>query len=451
MSKTEEYLDSLLNNVSPERKAEADRKKRRTSADFIKEFENELDDTDIDDVIKEFDSEMTASSGSGKTEDNFFGNLEGIVNSAKEASLASQEKKPKEDSFEVNTLADDSWIDQPKESGDTKEKPESLSKEAEELSEILSEVPTSKELSEIAGASRIMQEDDDQESTGTDGSSDKKSKKKDKKEKGGFLAKLSKILFGEDDEETEEGKEQKSLTPEGDEASQILKELEEAEEAGKGSGGKKEKGKKKKEKKAKKPKKEKKPKTPKPKKEKKPKKPKEVDLSPPLPKAPVILIFVMAVSAMLFVILSSNLLGYSVDMTEAKSAYASGDYVKAYQTVAGLNAKKDDEEFYQQALLLARIQSEINSGDGLYDLGKYRMALDSYICALGRYDSNYGKAAEYEVQSEYDELKKRAAGKLEARFGVSEEQARELYGLRSRKEYTCSIYDIIKELGMAEE
>ena len=57
MSRTEEYLDSLLNTVSPERKAETDKKRRRTSADFIRDFEEELDDTDIEDVISEFEGE----------------------------------------------------------------------------------------------------------------------------------------------------------------------------------------------------------------------------------------------------------------------------------------------------------------------------------------------------------------------------------------------------------
>ena len=58
MSRTEEYLDSLLNTVSPERKAETDKKRRRTSADFIRDFEEELDDTDIEDVISEFEGEI---------------------------------------------------------------------------------------------------------------------------------------------------------------------------------------------------------------------------------------------------------------------------------------------------------------------------------------------------------------------------------------------------------
>ena len=53
MNKTEEYLDALLNNVSPERKAERERSRRRTSEDFIKDFESELGEGDLDDVFSE--------------------------------------------------------------------------------------------------------------------------------------------------------------------------------------------------------------------------------------------------------------------------------------------------------------------------------------------------------------------------------------------------------------
>lgn len=78
MSRTEDYLDSLLNNVSPERKAEADRKRRRNRADFIDDFERELNDADISDFARDFESELDSPA-----EDGFFGGLEGIVNEAK--------------------------------------------------------------------------------------------------------------------------------------------------------------------------------------------------------------------------------------------------------------------------------------------------------------------------------------------------------------------------------
>lgn len=464
MSKTEEYLDSLLNNISPERKTDADRKKRKTSADFMREFENELDDAELDDIVNDFEHEAKTAGSAEKTDDGFFGNLEGIVNSAKEASSQMQEEPKKEDSFEVNTLTDDSWTEKTE---PVRSEGGPVSEEEQELSELLSELPSKEDISNLTGAARLMQEDngegaETEDSDGekeSSGKEDKKSRKKGKKgkeEKGGFFSKLSKILFGDDEDELSEEGEKSAASGADDEASQILKELDEAEEAGKNSAsGKKGKGKKKKDKKEKKekkekPKKEKEPKQPKPKKEKKPKKPKEVDLSPPLPKAPVILIFIMSLSVMAFIILSSNLIGYSTSMEEAKEAYARQDYRKAYQTVAGLTAKEEDEEFVQRALLLAKVQGELQSGKDLYQSGKYTMSLDSYICALGRCSANYEEAAEYNIQKEYDGLKEKAAAELKEKFGVSQDTAEELYGLHSREEYTIEVYRIVKALGMTE-
>lgn len=465
MSKTEEYLDSLLNNVSPERKAEADRKKRRTSADFMQEFENELDDADLEDIVNDFEHEVKAADSAGKTDDGFFGNLEGIVNSAKEASSQMQEESKTEDSFEVNTLTDDSWTAKEEEAENAQSGGRPVSGDEQELTELLSELPTKEDISNLTGAARLMQEDDgedaemeaSQEMEEPSGKKEKKSKKKGEKEKGGFFAKLSKLLFGDDEDELSQEEEGGSSSAADDEASQILKELDEAEEAGKNSvSGKKGKGKKKKdkkekkEKKEKKPKKEKEPKQPKPKKEKKPKKPKEVDLSPPLPKVPVILIFIMSLSVMAFIILSSNLLGYSTSMTEAREAYARQDYIKAYDAVAGLSAKAEDEEFVQRTLLLAKVQNELQSGEALYQSGEYTMSLDSYICALGRCGANYADAAEYNIQKEYDGFREKISAELKEKFGVSQETAEEMYELHDREEYTVRIYRIVKELGMME-
>ena len=94
MNKTEEYLDALLNNVSPERKAERERSRRRTSEDFIKDFESELGEGDLDDVFSDFEDDADVSLNGNKTEDTFFNDLEGIVNTAKEVST---ESEPAED------------------------------------------------------------------------------------------------------------------------------------------------------------------------------------------------------------------------------------------------------------------------------------------------------------------------------------------------------------------
>lgn len=426
MNKTEEYLDSLLNNVSPERKAEADRKRQRTSEDFAKEFESDLDDDNIDDVILEFEKEIGSQSSADRTDDGFFGNLEGIVNNAKEASAAKQTNQNQtiDDRFEIDTLEDEEWIAHPDTDMQSDSDDVISSREEQELADLLSDLPAvENDIASVSGdvGSEYLEDDEPDESK----AGEKPEKEEKKEEKKGFFGKLSRILFGEDDDDLEDN------TPK--------------------------KEKKKKEKKEKKPKekkeKEKKPKAPKPKKEKKPKKPKEIDLTPPLPKAPVILIFIMSLSVMLFVLISSNLLGYSVSMADAKRAYMAQDYVGAYQTIAGLNVKPKDEEFGEKILLLAKVQAKLNSGDSLYGTGNYIMALDSYICALGRYRANYKEAAAYSLQNEYDSLQQQIIQRLEGNFQVNAEEAAEIYRLNSlnnRTEYSIRIYNIVKELGLTE-
>lgn len=418
MNKTEEYLDALLNNVSPERKAERERSRRRTSEDFIKDFESELGEGDLDDVFSDFEDDADVSLNGNKTEDTFFNDLEGIVNTAKEVSTESEPAEQMEDSLEINTLEDDSWT----ESQEQKE----ISQEEQELEDILSEIPSEEDILNLSQDSDVIQEDEDISSE-EDASKEKKGKNSGQKKKGLF-AKLSEALFGKDDEnDSEEGKEKSKKK--------------------KSDSPKKEK--KKKEKKPKKAK-EKKPKQPKKPKEKKPKKPKEVDLSPPLPKIPVVLIFVMSFSVMVFVVLSSNLLGYSTSMTDAKAAYYSYDYVGAYEKLAGLTAKEQDAEFVEQVRLLALVQEKLVNGDGLYRAGQYTMALDSYICALGRYDVNYSQASEYQIAKEYEDLEKQIVIQLQETFDVTADSAREIYGMRDRTEYTCRVYELVKNAGYME-
>ncbi len=448
MSRTEEYLDSLLNTVSPERKAETDKKRRRTSADFIRDFEEELDDTDIEDVISEFEGEPESLESFEQSGDSFFNELEGIVNTAKESSAGSKPQESEEPELEVNTLGDDSWTEAPKSDTDENPAPKSeVSEDEQELMDVLSHTPSEEEISNLAGVGESIQEDTEgseeaeaEDFNETDKKAGKKKKekkgRKEKKEKQGFFAKLSTVLFGTDDDETlEEGRSSDA----GDGQKEAEKEVPKKKE-------KKKKEKKPKEKKAK----EKKPKEKKPKKEKKEKKPKEVDLSPPLPKVPVILIFIMCLSVMIFVVLSSNLLGYSMSINESKKLYAAGDYVGAYEKIAGLEPKEGDAEFAEKIFLLAQIQEKVTNGDGLYRSKKYEMALDSYICALGRYDANYQKATDDSLKQELDRLAEKITKQLNDVFGVNAKTAREIYGLSDRAEYTQRVYAIVKTLGFTE-
>lgn len=264
---------------------------------------------------------------------------------------------------------------------------------------------------------------------------------KEKRKKQGFFSKIMSVLFGPDEEEDDTKiAEDDSLGSISSENREILKEMDADEGAGKK--GKKEKKKKEKKEKKEKAKKEKAPKV------KKEKPPKEIDRTPPLPKKPVILIFIMALSILILILLGSSNLQYGQDIQQAKDDFASGSYVTAFQTVAGSSVKGKDENFYKKAQVLASIQSEYQSYESLSGINENEMALDALIRGYGRCVDGVDLAQEYEITDEMEGLKAQILQQLSDHFGVSEEKAAELHAMTKRTDYTKAIQEILAAAGL---
>ena len=264
---------------------------------------------------------------------------------------------------------------------------------------------------------------------------------KEKRKKQGFFSKIMSVLFGPDEEEDDTKiAEDDSLGSISSENREILKEMDADE--GDGKKGKKEKKKKEKKEKKEKAKKEKAPKV------KKEKPPKEIDRTPPLPKKPVILIFIMALSILILILLGSSNLQYGQDMQQAKDDFASGSYVTAFQTVAGSSVKGKDENFYKKAQMLASIQSEYQSYESLSGINENEMALDALIRGYGRCVDGADLAREYEITDEMEGLKAQILQQLSDHFGVSEEKAAELHAMTKRTDYTKAIQEILAAAGL---
>ena len=264
---------------------------------------------------------------------------------------------------------------------------------------------------------------------------------KEKRKKQGFFSKIMSVLFGPDEEEDDTKiAEDDSLGSISSENREILKEMDADE--GDGKKGKKEKKKKEKKEKKEKAKKEKAPKV------KKEKPPKEIDRTPPLPKKPVILIFIMALSILILILLGSSNLQYGQDIQQAKDDFASGSYVTAFQTVAGSSVKGKDENFYKKAQVLASIQSEYQSYESLSGINENEMALDALIRGYGRCVDGADLAQEYEITDEMAGLKDQILQQLSDHFGVSEEKAAELHAMTKRTDYTKAIQEILAAAGL---
>ena len=264
---------------------------------------------------------------------------------------------------------------------------------------------------------------------------------KAKRKKQGFFSTIMSVVVGPDEEEDDTKiAEDDSLGSISSENREILKEMDADEGAGKK--GKKEKKKKEKKEKKEKAKKEKAPKV------KKEKPPKEIDRTPPLPKKPVILIFIMALSVLILILLGSSNLQYGQDMQQAKDDFASGSYVTAFQTIAGSSVKGKDENFYKKAQVLASIQREYQSYESLSGINENEMALDALIRGYGRCVDGADLAQEYEITDEMAGLKDQILQQLSDHFGVSEEKAAELHAMTKRTDYTKAIQEILAAAGL---
>ena len=481
MNESENYLDQLLNAVdgrsdlndsdpvNPEEiesKEQMPQKSTRETIDipdsndlFMDQFEQELrKDNDPDEFLKQFEQELDrdeSSQGVTKAAQPMLDDIDQIMESVNQeaandtaetaASAVEKTAEQKEDTAEVKNdedgiddLAiddigiDDFGLDDPE-----TENEKAVSDEDDELMRILSGTGEDSEIPEADNAKAEVQPDDEV-----------KEEKKPKKQ--GFLAKLSKLLFGDDEPDEEEISEMQAepaVTEMPMDDMDILKELEGSSDGDK-KGGKE---KKKKEKKTK----EKAPKQPKekkvkPKKEKKPKPPAEPDNTPPLPKVPVILVFVMALSILVFVLAGTHLLGYSNSFADASQAFAEGRYSDAFQAVAGEKVKEKDTDTYEKYRITAMVSAEYEAYESMMDAEVYDMALDSLIRTVQRYDKYLQDAETYGCRGEFDKIESAAETALQQDFGLTAEDARTMYALSNKETYSREIYKVLEKAGLSE-
>ncbi len=562
MSNTEDYLDSLLNNINSvnmtgkgqssktetlseaqsdeiirrykqeqqyrREKEEKEEEERRREQEFLDSFEEELADEEADEFLHQFELEIEADKSDANNAPekpaDFFENIEGIVEGTtkKEPTAKTESLQPdkvrgdlKEERLTrgeteylsevlgpdmpleqvvANDAREDVLGEHSEENGEeqeriiiketeeeqTQEEPEYATEEPmadgetgdADLLDLLSDMQDNEDISEIgdllkadqnnieleeAGIPDELPEQTVEESAATETDIPEKSgKKRSKKKKKGIFSKMANLLFGEE----ESGKKEEVVVPEmgdleniSEENLEILKSLELAEQEQAQQQEEETTEKKRDRKKAKKEKKPKEKKAKKPKKEKKPKAPKEKDNTPPLPKKPVFLIFLLAASILVLILLASSGLGYSSSIRAAKNAMDNANYTEAYKELSGLELKKADKKLYAKAKTMAAVQAEHDAYLTLMSAGNYEMALDALVRGVGRYDANLATAKKYGMEKQLNVIKNEIEEALDTQFDLVIEDARNLYAMKDRTEYTQKIHEIVQDLklGQVEE
>ncbi len=142
-------------------------------------------------------------------------------------------------------------------------------------------------------------------------------------------------------------------------------------------------------------------------------------------------------------ILGSQMLSYSSSVSRAESDFDTGDYGSAYEAVAGVNVSEASQETVEKVRLCMKLQQELDSYTNYYKMKMYLESLDALMRGMRKYDADKGKADEYGIITQYNELKNQIVATLSDEFDVSEDQARAILGTENQVDYTAKLEQII--------
>lgn len=140
-----------------------------------------------------------------------------------------------------------------------------------------------------------------------------------------------------------------------------------------------------------------------------------------------------------FILIGTNQFSYASSIKQAKNYFEVKKYTKAYEEVAGLTIKEDDEEMYSKILTVMFVNKELNSYNNYYGIHQYDKALDSLLKGLKRYDKYLETARELGVKSDLDYVRSQIIAELENTYGISEKTALAMNQMEDRDQYSASV------------
>lgn len=145
------------------------------------------------------------------------------------------------------------------------------------------------------------------------------------------------------------------------------------------------------------------------------------------------------------VILGSQSLSYTSSVKGAEASFEERDYKGAYESLAGVEVSESSKEMKDKIRICMQLQRELDAYDNYYEMKMYLEALDSLMKGIRSYDANRGKAEEYDILGQYNELEVKLAKQLYDEFGVSESQARNINAAETQEDYTSRLENIIAQ------
>lgn len=154
------------------------------------------------------------------------------------------------------------------------------------------------------------------------------------------------------------------------------------------------------------------------------------------------IVFVLFAVIAVAVLLGTEFYSYKQSIANAKESFEYDHYNEAYEEIAGLEMREEDENFSLQVKVVMYTYKQLNSFNNYYAAGMYPEALDSLLKGLKRYDKYFPVARVLEVDEDLVLVRGEILNKLEEVYSLTEQDAVELSSMRNREAYSRQVYDI---------
>ncbi len=148
-----------------------------------------------------------------------------------------------------------------------------------------------------------------------------------------------------------------------------------------------------------------------------------------VPNAVVVIVFAAFVALGLIVVIGAKNFNYSQVIRKATDYFERQRYRLAYEEVAGIEIKEEDEELRDRIYTVMYVERLYESYENNMTLERPDKALDSLIRGLEKYDEHYDEAVALGIAKDIKSVKEKIVNALWNTYGLSEAAAYEIMKL----------------------
>lgn len=162
-----------------------------------------------------------------------------------------------------------------------------------------------------------------------------------------------------------------------------------------------------------------------------------------LKKGSVLIIFIFAASVLGLILFVNMLLSPILEKRGAEEAFKEKDYVSCYRLLAGMKLSDAEVKTQQYAEVVLKMERKIAAYEYYTSISSELEALDCLMTAVADYGDLYQQAAGCGAEREVGDIYARILGILAEKYGLSEDDAKQIVACESNLEYTRCLAGLI--------